>query len=124
MTINLDDLTLGQIKQLQALACGATPGTSNDPDIGKYVIVRTYGAGVHVGVLVSRTGKDVRLSDTRRVWQWKGALTLSELSLRGLTVDGSRVSETIAVNTLTDAMEIIPCTKDAETILRGAKWTK
>lgn len=121
--MDIDSLTLGQIKQLQSLLGGAVPATP-DPDLGKYVIVRTFGAGVHVGVLVSRNGKEARLSDTRRIWQWKGANTLSEMSLRGLDASGSRVSEPVASNTLTDAMEVIACTKEAEANLRGAKWTK
>ena len=36
--------------------------------IGKYVIIRTYSAGVHVGTLVSQNGKEVMLKDTRRIW--------------------------------------------------------
>lgn len=125
MTVDIDSLTLGQIKQLQALLGGASAHSGKaDPDVGKYVVVRCYGAGVHVGVLVSRDAKDVRLSDARRVWKWSGAKTLSEMSLRGLDGNNSRVSEPVAGITLIDAIEVIPCTPDAETSLRGAKWNK
>ena len=33
----------------------------------KYVLIRTYSAGVHVGELVSRKGKEVVLANTRRI---------------------------------------------------------
>ncbi len=51
--------------------------------IGKYVIVRTYSAGVHAGVLKSKEGKEVVLTDTRRIWYWDGAATLSQLANEG-----------------------------------------
>lgn len=88
----------------------------------KYVVVRTYSAGVHVGVLYDRVGKEVVLLDARRIWSWKGANTLHEISLRGVG-EGSRVSEMITSITLTEAIEVIPCTRDAEANLRAAKWS-
>lgn len=123
--MNIDELTLGQIKQLQCLLGGSATRTEAccDPDVGKYVLVRAYGAGVHVGVLSARNGKEVRLTDTRRIWRWFGANTISEISLRGLDTSKSRLSESVASNTLTDVIEVIPCTPEAEKILRGAKWT-
>ncbi len=87
-----------------------------------YVIVRTYSAGVHCGVLESRKGQEVRLSNTRRIWSWKGAKTLSELSLRGLDISSSRVSEPVKSNELTQAIEIIPCEPAAVASLKAAKW--
>ena len=33
-----------------------------------YVIVRTYSAGVHAGIMVSRNGKEVVLKNARRLW--------------------------------------------------------
>ena len=36
-------------------------------ETGRYVIVRTYSAGVFAGVLKSRVGKEVVLSQTRRL---------------------------------------------------------
>ena len=39
----------------------------------KYVIVRTYSAGVFAGDLESRNGQEVVLTNARRIWYWKGA---------------------------------------------------
>ena len=49
----------------------------------RYVIVRTYSAGVFAGCLVSRKGKEVILADARRLWYWAGAASLSQLSVDG-----------------------------------------
>ena len=39
-----------------------------------YVIVRTYSAGVFAGTLESRKGKEVVLSQARRLWYWSGGI--------------------------------------------------
>ena len=73
----------------------------------KYVVVRTYSAGVHCGTLVAQKGKAVILKNSRRIWQWTGAFTLSEVSQKGIS--GGRVSCTVPTIALTEAIEIIPC---------------
>ncbi len=40
-----------------------------------HVLVRTYSAGVHFGILVKRDGKEVTLANCRRIWSWNGANT-------------------------------------------------
>jgi len=49
----------------------------------KYVIVRTYSAGVFAGELVSRKGQEVVLQNARRIWYWSGAASLSQLAVDG-----------------------------------------
>lgn len=49
----------------------------------KYVIVRTYSAGVFAGELESRTGQEVVLRNARRIWYWTGAASLSQLAMEG-----------------------------------------
>lgn len=49
----------------------------------KYVIVRTYSAGVFAGFLESRKGQEVVLTNARRMWYWKGAASLSQLAMEG-----------------------------------------
>lgn len=87
------------------------------------VIVRTYSAGVHFGYLVSREGKEVRLTESRRIWSWEGANTLSEMATSGLNPNKSRVSVPVDI-ILTEAIEIIICLPEAEKILKEALWTK
>ena len=50
----------------------------------KYVIVRTYSAGVFAGELVSRKGQKVVLQNARRLWYWDGAASLSQLAMEGV----------------------------------------
>ena len=49
----------------------------------KYVIVRTYSAGVFAGYMESRNGQEVVLKDARRLWYWEGAASLSQLAMEG-----------------------------------------
>ena len=49
----------------------------------KYVIVRTYSAGVFAGELESRKGQEVVLLNVRRIWYWSGAASLSQLAMEG-----------------------------------------
>ena len=91
--------------------------------VGKFVLVRTYSAGVHCGTLVSADGKTVELKDARRVWRWRGANTLSELSQQGAEHDWTRISEVVPEILLTEAIEVIPCSEVAELNLKVSRWT-
>lgn len=85
------------------------------------VLVRTYSAGVHFGYLVRRDGKEVTLTRSRRIWQWQGAWTLSEIAARGLDSVRSKVGAPIDV-VLTEAIEIIACTPAGVAAIEAAKW--
>jgi hypothetical protein len=67
---------------------------------------------VHFGELVSRSGKECVLNNARRIWHWKGANTLNEVALHGVSEE-SRVSEPVPSNTLTEAIELIPMSEAA-----------
>ena len=75
---------------------------------GKKVIVRTYSAGVHYGELVEKEGQDVLLKNSRRIWYWKGAFTLSEIAVKGLDTKASKLSVVVPEIMLMQAIEIIP----------------
>jgi hypothetical protein len=89
----------------------------------KHVIVRTYSAGVHFGRLIERNGKEVVLSDARRIWYWRGANTLHEIALHGVGPE-SKVSEPVSSIVLTEAIEVIQCAPDGASNLEAAKWAK
>jgi len=84
---------------------------------GKYVVVRTYSAGVHVGELVKREGKEVELANARRIWYWNGRFTLNEIANSGVGSE-SKLSEPVSSIVLTEAIEIIPASEDGEKALR------
>ena len=90
----------------------------------QYLIVRTFSAGVHVGVLKKRAGTDVTLTDARRVWRWSGANTLNEMSVKGVSEEYSRISEPVPEITLTQAIELLPCSPEAAANLTRSRWGK
>ena len=93
--------------------------------MAKYVIIRTQSAGVHFGILKSRDGSEVVLTDTRRIWYWNGAASLSELALHGVSKPKScKFTVTLPEITLIGAIEIIPCSdKASKIILAVPEWT-
>ena len=81
--------------------------------IGKLVLVRTLGAGVHYGVLLEKNGQEVHLKDARRLWNWNGALSLSEVAMKGVTLNSSKISIPVDEIVLPTAIEIIPISKNS-----------
>lgn len=76
-----------------------------------YVIVRTYSAGVFAGTLIRREGKEVELSNARRIWQWSGAASLSQLAMEGTkNPSGCKFPQEVSSIILPETIEIIPCT--------------
>lgn len=79
-----------------------------------YVIVRTYSAGVFAGTLERREGREVELSNARRLWFWDGAASLSQLAVSG-TSKPKKCKFPVAVPKvlLTEAIEILDVTPEA-----------
>lgn len=92
------------------------------PQSKNIVLIRTRSAGVHVGALQKREGTTVELSGATRVWRWKGANTLSELSQKGADMAYTRISELVPSITLTEVIEIIPCSEIAAQNLTTSRW--
>jgi hypothetical protein len=88
--------------------------------IGKYCIVRTYSAGVFAGILKSKDGKEVVMTDARRIWYWDGAASLSQLAMSGTSKpENCKFPEPVNEVYLTEAIEIIPCTEQAIKSIKG-----
>ena len=49
----------------------------------RYVIIRARDAGCFAGILVDRNDSTVVLKDSRRLWYWAGAASLSQLAVDG-----------------------------------------
>ena len=120
MTFNIDDLTLGQIKQIQAMAGTVSAPPSVHPFIGKYVIARCYSAGVHAGEVVSVDGENVLLKNSRRLWSWKAkdGVALSGVAQSGVKSD-SKIDVVNPEIFLTGVCELIPCTEAAKVTING-----
>jgi hypothetical protein len=98
------------------------PLTAKKDDVKPFVLIRARDAGVHCGTLEQVDRDVVKLSNARRVWRWKGANTLHELSLRGADTDYTRISEPVAHVVIIGACEIIDCTQAARENLIVSRW--
>lgn len=120
--MNIDDITIGQARDISTMFGRDAPGGVASDKIGKYVIVRCRDAGVHAGVLVWADGRACRLMDARRLWYWKpanNAAFLSGVANHGLD-NSSKVGEPVSID-LTENCEIILCSRAAEASIREIK---
>ena len=125
--MNINDLTIGQAKEL-AVLFGNQQASSNDGiqfGIGKNVIIRTYSAGVWCGTLSQKSGNEVILTNARRLWRWWAAesISLSGVANFGVIEDKSQIAPKVDGVWL-EAIEIIPTTDKAEKSIMGAKDAK
>lgn len=91
----------------------------------KYVIVRTLSAGVFAGYLKERKGQEVVLLNARRIWQWAGAASLSQLAMEGTNAPNScKFPIEVDRIELLQAIEIIDVTEKARLSIKGVKvWS-
>jgi len=81
----------------------------------KYVICRTYSAGVFAGYLESRNGQEVVMRKARRIFYWDGAASLSQLSVDGTSKpQNCKFPCEVDKVELLQAIEILECTKKAQ----------
>ena len=86
----------------------------------QYVMVRCERASVFAGYLKSRKGKEVELTQARRIWYWDGAASLSQLAQSGTSKpQNCKFPEPVDSIILTDAIEIIPISEIAKTSIEG-----
>lgn len=91
----------------------------------KYCIIRCDRAGVFAGIVKARNGREVTITDCRRLWHWEGAASISQLAVDGTKMPRDcKFTVTVDEIILLDAIEIIPCTKTAETSIRGVPTWK
>lgn len=125
--MNIDELTIGEAKQLAAMLSGkmVSPPTNilGANFVGKYVIVRSRNEGINAGKVLELDDTGVILEDARRLYYHKPAnkeLSWYEgVALEGLSKD-SKVGAEVTKLIIED-YSITVCTKDAEKSIRGAK---
>lgn len=118
--MDINSLTIGQARELAALFAISTPKPA--PFTGKYVVVRTYSAGVHAGELISQDGDIVVLANSRRLWKWKAkqGVALSGVAVHGIVRAESKVDVELPEILLTGAIEVIPTSDAAKESIHGA----
>lgn len=92
----------------------------------KKVIVRGDRSGVFFGTLVERNGREVKLANCRRLWYWDGANSISQIAMIGTkSPDNCKFTVTVPEIEILDAIEVIPCTKEASNNIEKVKvWER
>ena len=90
----------------------------------RYVISRSYRAGVFAGYLLSRSGQEVVLEEARRLWYWAGAASLSQLAIDGTSKPKNcKFPEAVSRVELLEVIEILDVTDKARlSIAEVAPW--
>lgn len=105
--MNIDGLTLGEIKLLKSLLSENNQNTLNT-QLGEKVIIRTYSAGVWFGTLSEKSGREVIITDARRMYRWwcNKSISLSGVAKYGIKHSESKICPPIRKQWL-EAIEII-----------------
>lgn len=90
----------------------------------KYYIIRADRAGVFAGNIKERNGSEVTLTNCRRLWYWNGAASLSQLAVEGVKKpEDCQFTVTVPEITVLGVIEIIPCSEEAERIIKAVpEW--
>lgn len=92
---------------------------------GKYVIVRGDRSGVFAGTLESYEGREVTLTNCRRLWYWDGAASISQIAKEGVKrPNACKFTVTVDRIVILDAIEIIPTTAEAEANIKAVREWK
>lgn len=123
--MNINDLTIGQAKELSNLFSGQNKTETLNKQIGEYVIIRTYSAGVWFGKLSEKAGKEVILTEARRMYTWycKESISLSGVAKYGINQEKSKICPALD-NVWLEAIEILTLSDIAIKSLKDAKNVK
>ena len=92
--------------------------------IGKKVIIRASRAGVFFGTLKEKkatpAGVEVVLKNSRRLWYWSGAASLSQMATEGVKrPNDCKFTVTVPEHNVMQVIEIIPCSEEAIKSIEG-----
>lgn len=83
-----------------------------------YSIIRADRSGVFFGKVASLKGRTAKILKARQIFYWTKANTCLQIAKDGIGAD-SRVTVEVEELTLSDAIEVIPCTEKAEKIIEA-----
>lgn len=90
----------------------------------EYYIVRGDRSGVFFGKIKERNGREVTMTEVRRLWYWEGAASISQLAKDGTSrPENCKFTVTVDEILVLDAIEIDKCTEKAlKSILEVTEW--
>lgn len=124
--MSINDLTIGDIKELKAMFGGGVCNESKSSNllsgaIGKYVIVRSRNEGINAGVLKIADNTGCVLSEAKRIWYHKPKDSKTAwyegVADNGLH-DSSKVSCEVSEKYIIEDYSITVCSSDAEQSIR------
>ena len=90
--------------------------------VGKYVIVRSVNAGVFAGTVENKQGDEMVLTGARRLWYWKGAASLSQLAMEGVSCPNEcKFPPEVDRVTVLGVCEVLDTTQAARDSIAGVK---
>lgn len=90
-----------------------------------YVIVRTYSAGCFAGYLESKKDQEVVLVNSRRLWYWDGAASLSQLAMNGVSKpENCKFPCKVEKIILNQVIEVIYATEESRESIESVKEWK
>ena len=116
----MDEYKAGYEELAKLFGKASLEAKTNADYTGKYCIVRTYSAGVFAGEIIERNGREVTMNNARRIWYWKGAASLSQLSLDGTSSpEECKFPAPVDNIELLEVIEILQCTDKARKSIEG-----
>lgn len=90
----------------------------------RYVIIRSTNAGCFAGVLASRDNDTVILHNSRRLWYWAGAASLSQLAVSGTSKPAQcKFPPIVPTHEILGVIEILDVTESARASIEGVpEW--
>ena len=86
----------------------------------KWYIVRGDRSGVFFGHIAKREGSEVEITDARQIWYWSGAANLLQMAAEGVKKPKEcKFTQSVELLTLTDAIEVLPCTEAAAACIQA-----
>lgn len=118
-----DILKLAECLKTESTPCAGAPTQATTPAdwdtrhpyVGKFVIVRCSGAGVHAGELAAVRGDEVRLLGSRRLWAFtvKSGIALSGAAQHGIK-SSSKLDAVMPDIVVKGFCELLPCSDNAK----------
>ncbi len=122
--MNLNDITLGELKEINSMLNHQKNENSIDYPIGEYVIVRTRNEGINFGKLKQASSEGCVISDARRIYYHKpknkSTAWYEGVAKSGVS-DDSKLSTTVKVKYIIEDYSLTICTKEAIESLRNHK---
>ena len=123
--MNLDDITIGQLKDLQSLIGGATKQSGLFENmIGQYVVVRSRNEGLNAGFLEEADDTGCILKECKRLWYHRPKVKTESwyegVCNHGLSSD-SKVSGAVQRKVIVEDYSITQCTDKAAKSIQEAE---